>query len=57
MVATANYNMTFDNGRFVKGEVYKYRVDNDLEKIFITTEEHKEQELSYTEFDILFTVF
>lgn len=53
MEATANYNMTFNCGNFKKDKKYKYRYEN--KKIYVTTEENKEQELLETEFNILFT--
>lgn len=53
----ANYNMEFNNGSFQKNKIYNYRINpNNSEQILITTEEEKEQELWYTEFDILFTL-
>lgn len=52
----ANYNMGFNNGKFIKGKIYNYREDpNNSEKVFVTTEEGKEQDLWYTELDMLFT--
>ena len=54
---TANYNIDFNNGKFIKGHVYKYRIDpDDSTKVLITTEEGKEQDLWYTEFNTLFTL-
>jgi len=53
MEAIANYNMTFNCGNFKKNKKYKYRCEN--KKIYVTTEENKEQELLETEFNILFT--
>ena len=55
MTATANYNMGFDNGHFKQGKVYKCRYDKTEAKVFVMTEEKKEQEFLYSEFDILFT--
>ena len=48
--------MGFNNGKFIKGKIYNYREDpNNSEKVFVTTEEGKEQDLWYTELDMLFT--
>ena len=52
-VATARYNMSFDFGSFKKGQNYKYRYD-DNNKIFVTTEESKEQDFYFSEFNALF---
>ena len=55
--AIANYNMSFDNGNFIKGKTYKYRrSDKDPAFILVTIEREKEQELWHTEFDTLFTL-
>lgn len=55
--AVANYNMSFNNGSFLKNKEYEYKNDpNDSKKILITTEEHKEQDLLVTEFNMLFTI-
>lgn len=56
--ATANYNIEFDNGNFLKDKVYKYKIDpKNSEKVLITTEQGNIQELWYTEFDMLFTKY
>ena len=52
--AIADYSMIFNNGSFIKGKEYKFRIDSN-DKVYITTEEGKEQELWYSEFDTLFT--
>lgn len=55
--AIANYNMGFNNGKFVKDKIYHYRFDPaDAAMVLVTTEEGTEQDLWYTEFDILFTL-
>ena len=55
--ATANYNMRFDKGKFIKDKEYKYRINpEDLSQVLITTEEGTKQDLWYSEFDILFTL-
>lgn len=51
--ATANYNMTFNNGTFKKDKDYDYEYKN--KNVYVTTEEGKKQELLETEFNILFT--
>lgn len=55
--ATANYNMSFNNGHFEKGKSYDFRADpHDSTGVLVTTEEGTEQDLWYTEFDVLFTL-
>lgn len=55
--AIANYNMEFDKGSFIKGKEYKYRINpEDLSQVLITTEKGTEQDLWYSEFDMLFTL-
>jgi len=51
-LAIARYDMSFDFGSFKKGQNYKYRYDNN--KIFVTTEESKEQDFYFSEFNALF---
>lgn len=51
-VAKARYNMSFDFGSFKKGQNYKYKYDND--KILVTTEEGREQDFYFSEFNALF---
>lgn len=51
-LAVAKYDMSFDFGSFKKGQNYKYRYDNN--KIFVTTEESKEQDFYFSEFNALF---
>lgn len=51
-LVSANYNMEFNQGTFKKNNIYNYRYDKD--KIFVTTEEKKEQDFTAAEFDILF---
>ena len=51
-IATARYNMSFDFGSFKKGQSYRYKYDND--KILVTTEESKEQDFYFSEFNALF---
>lgn len=54
--AVATINMSFDNGSFKKGKAYNYRKDPDHGLVYITTEEGKEQDLLYVEFDLFFEV-
>lgn len=55
--ATANYNMSFNNGHFEKGKSYEFRTDPyDSAGVLVTAEEGTEQNLWYTEFDVLFTL-
>lgn len=51
-LAVAKYDMSFNFGSFKKGQSYKYRYDNN--KIFVTTEESKEQDFYFSEFNALF---
>lgn len=51
-IAIARYDMSFNFGSFKKGQSYKYRYDNN--KIFVTTEESKEQDFYFSEFNALF---
>ncbi len=51
-LAIARYDMSFNFGSFKKGQSYKYRYDNN--KIFVTTEESKEQDFYFSEFNALF---
>lgn len=54
---SADYNMKFNNGSFVKGNIYEYKENpKDSTKVFVTTEEGKEQDLWYSEFNVLFTI-
>lgn len=56
--AVAKYNMEFDNGRFIKNKKYKYKENpaaaNNV--VFITTEEGTEQDLLWSEFNMLFVL-
>lgn len=52
-IATARYNMSFNNGSFKKGKHYKYQCVDD-NKIYVTTEENREQDFFFSEFDTLF---
>ena len=51
-IATARYNMSFNNGSFKKNKNYKYKYVED--KIYVTTEESREQDFFFSEFDTLF---
>lgn len=51
-LAIARYDMSFNFGSFKKGQSYKYRYNNN--KIFVTTEESKEQDFYFSEFNALF---
>ena len=53
-MAEANYNMEFDNGKFEKGKEYHFR--QEYNTFFVTTEQGKEQEFFYTEFNTFFTL-
>ncbi len=53
-MAEANYNMEFDNGKFEKGKEYRFRREYNI--FFVTTEQGKEQEFFYTEFNTFFTL-
>ncbi len=50
--ATARYNMNFNYGSFKKDQLYKYRYDKN--KVYVVTEEGKEQDFYFSEFDALF---
>lgn len=54
MTVKANYNMEFDQGKFYKNKIYKARVED--KKIFVTTEEKKEQGFWNMEFNTFFTL-
>ena len=53
-MAEANYNMEFDNGKFEKGKEYRFR--QEYNTFLVTTEQGKEQEFFYTEFNTFFTL-
>ena len=52
-VVIAKYNMSFDKGSFKKGQMYKYRQDKE-DMFYVMTEENKEQDFYFPEFDTLF---
>lgn len=53
----ANYNMTFDNGSFLRGHEYNYRDgDATAATYLVTTEEGKEQPFYGAELNIFFTI-
>lgn len=54
MKVKANYNITLDEGSFIKGKEYNYKINNEG-KYLVTTEEGMEQDLNFAEFDIFFT--
>lgn len=54
MIVKANFEMEFDKGKFHKNKEYKARIKEN--KVFITTEEDKEQEFWDTEFSTFFTL-
>ena len=57
MKASANYNMTFNEGSFIKNQPYDYEYkDESREDVLVTTEEGKVQEFPYSEFDVLFSL-
>lgn len=53
MIVKANYNMEFNNGKFKKNNIYKARVEGT--KVFVTTEEGKEQDFYDIEVGTFFT--
>lgn len=55
-LVSANFNMTFDNGSFIKNEPYQFKTDISKNLVYVTTEEGKKQEFSFPEFDTLFTL-
>ncbi len=55
MKVKANYNITLDEGSFIKGKEYNYKITNEG-KYLVTTEEGMEQDLNFAEFDIFFTL-
>ena len=55
MKVKANYNITLDEGSFIKGKEYNYKINNEG-KYLVTTEEGMEQDLNFAEFDIFFTL-
>ena len=53
---TANFNMTFNEGHFKKGNVYLYEYkDDDDNSIIVTTEEGNKTKFTFGEFHILFS--
>lgn len=53
---TANFNMTFNEGHFKKGNTYFYKYeDDDNNSIIVTTEEGKRARFTFGEFHILFS--
>ena len=54
MIVKANYNMEFNNGKFKKNNIYEARVEGT--KVFVTTEEGKEQDFTGAEFNTFFTI-
>ena len=50
----ARYNMGFNNGSFKKNQSYKYRQEQNI--FYITTEENKEQDFYFPEFQALFSI-
>lgn len=54
MIVKANFEMEFNEGKFHKNREYKARIENN--KVFITTEEGKEQDFWDTEFSTFFTL-
>lgn len=55
-LVSANFNMTFDNGNFIKNEPYNFKTDIKNNIVYVITEEGKKQEFSFPEFDVLFTL-
>lgn len=55
--ASANYNMSFNNGSFKKHKEYNYKYKtNDKKNVLVTTEEGKTQEFTFSEFNMLFSI-
>ena len=56
MLLQANYNMTFDNGKFYEGHTYKGEVDpKNPEEFIIHAENGQKQRMSKDDFNTLFT--
>jgi hypothetical protein len=56
MLLQANYNMTFDNGKFYEGHTYKGEVDpKNPEEFIIHAEDGQKQRMSKDDFNTLFT--
>lgn len=55
-LVSANFNMTFDNGSFIKNKPYQFQTHIGKNLVYVTTEEGKKQEFSFPEFDALFTL-
>ena len=55
MKVKANYNITLDEGSFIKDKEYNNKINNEG-KYLVTTEEGMEQDLNFAEFDIFFTL-
>ena len=54
--AIANFNMTFNEGHFKKGNPYSYEYADDNNSIIITTEEGNKSNITFEEFHILFSI-
>jgi len=52
---TANFNMTFNEGHFKKGNAYSYKCTDDNNSIIVTTEEGNKSSFTFGEFHILFS--
>ena len=53
---TANFNMTFIEGHFKKGNTYFYKYEDDNNNsITVTTEEGNKAKFTFGEFHILFS--
>ncbi len=56
MLLQANYNMTFDNGKFYEGHTYKGKVDpKNPEEFIIYAEDGQKQRMTKDDFNVLFT--
>ena len=53
--AIANFNMTFNEGHFKKGNSYLYEYEDNNNFITVTTEEGKKTVFTFGEFHILFS--
>lgn len=56
MLLQANYNMTFDHGKFYEGHTYKAEVDpKNPEEFIIYAEEGQKERMTQHDLDVFFT--
>ena len=56
MLLQANYNMTFDNGKFYEGHTYKGEVDpKNPEEFIVHAENGQKQRMTQHDLDVFFT--